>query len=143
MSITSTVNSDALGVVLGTFVKLMRTVATPGADIRQFISTIDFDKVDQAITTLSGNIQECIDREKNDSSEPTPTWQQVHDSRNIPSPSRTIYYTASEMQAIGLYDTIRGGNCTTNENPEEAIKFFINLVDRIRDERSVLAIRHR
>lgn len=54
----------------------------------------------------------------------------------------TKIYTKSEMEAMMLYARIKG-TMSSNDDPEEGIRFFTSLVDRIREERSVLAIRNR
>lgn len=56
--------------------------------------------------------------------------------------SKTITYTTSEMEAMGLYARLKG-TMSTQDDPEEGIRFFTSLVDRIREERSVLAVRNR
>lgn len=70
--------------------------------------------------------------------------QNVKDAVNQPQQvqSKTTVYTKSEMEAMSLYLKVKGGAMTTNDDPEEGIRFFTSLVDRIREERSVLAIRN-
>ena len=69
----------------------------------------------------------------------------VKDGVNPPTlvQSKTVIYIKSEMEAMSLYLRVKGGAATTNDDPKEGIRFFTSLVDRIREERSVLAIRHR
>lgn len=69
----------------------------------------------------------------------------VENAKNQPavSPSTTVVYTKSEIQAMNLYTQLKGGAMTTQDNPEEGIRFFIDLVNSIREERAVLAIRNR
>lgn len=59
-----------------------------------------------------------------------------------PIVNKTITYTKSEMELMMIYSRMKG-SVNTNDDPEEGIRFFTSLVDRVREERSVLAIRNR
>ena len=60
----------------------------------------------------------------------------------VPKPGAvTKIYTKSEMEAMMLYARMKG-TTNSNDDPEEGIRFFTSLVDRIREERSVLSIRN-
>ena len=59
-----------------------------------------------------------------------------------PVASKTVIYTSAEMEMMSLYQRLKGSMSTTDD-PEEGIRFFTSLVDRAREERSVIAIRNR
>ena len=69
--------------------------------------------------------------------------REFEEAKSAPQATTTITYTKSEVEAMQIYMQIKGGAMTTNDDPEEGIRFFTSLVDRIREERSVLAIRNR
>lgn len=56
--------------------------------------------------------------------------------------NKNITYTAGETELMNLYLRLKG-SVSTSDDPEEGIRFFTSLVDRVREERSIIAIRNR